>query len=378
MALRAGFLMDMIAGHVTNYRNLRSVVDQDPELEASWHEIHYYKPGGVIERLRERLPVLPSYASGILRGTVEMHHALRERRHQVLFSNSSVGVFFWRVFRRIPTLIDFDSTPVQMDKMPAYTPKPDPAPVARLKWWVSWKMMHAASVLQAWSRWAARSAVADYGIPEHKVVVNPPGVDLDLWRPDPSRRRPPGELPRRVLFVGGDFRRKGGQLLLDWYRTQRPDRVELHIVTRERVPSAPGVFVYHDVQPNSPELIGLYQQSDLFVLPSLAECFGIATIEAMGTGLPVIASEVGGTADIIDSGNNGFIVPGDDVAALTQAIATVLEDPERRRNMGLASRALAEERFDLVTNARRCISFMKGMAQRAANGAAAGERRQSA
>ena len=51
----------------------------------------------------------------------------------------------------------------------------------------------------------------------------------------------------------------------------------------------------------------LYQQADVFVLPSLAEAFGIATVEAMGCGLPVVVSDAGGTADIVDPGVNGYI-----------------------------------------------------------------------
>jgi glycosyltransferase involved in cell wall biosynthesis len=354
--------MDKIAGHVTNYHNLRGVATLDPELEAIWHEIHYYKPGGAIEKIRERvLPVLPTYATGIMRGAWEAHKALRRGSYDALFSNASVGVFFSRTFRRIPTMIDFDSTPLQIDQMGAYNSSADPKPVAAFKWRLTRDMMHAATLLQAWSRWAKQSAIDDYGIPADKIVVNPPGVNLSFWRPNPALREASPQ-PLKVLFVGGDFRRKGGDLLLEWYKLQDPNTVELHIVTREPVDSGLGVYVYHNVQPNSAQLISLYQSSDLFVLPSLGECFGIATVEAMAAGLPVIASHVGGTADIIEVGRNGFIVPGNDVAALRNAISTILEDTTRRKYMGAQSRLLAEERFDLRKNAQRTFNYLKQIA----------------
>jgi glycosyltransferase involved in cell wall biosynthesis len=194
------------------------------------------------------------------------------------------------------------------------------------------------------------------------IVVNPPGVNLGFWRPNPTLRSSSAQHPSKVLFVGADFRRKGGDLLLEWYKGQRPESVELHIVTREPVDSGPGVYVYHNIQPNSDQLIGLYQSSDLFVLPSLAECFGIATVEAMAAGLPVIASDVGGTADIIEPERNGFIVPANDVAALSCAIATILGDAPRRQDMGAQSRLLAEERFDLRKNTQHTFNYLKQIA----------------
>lgn len=363
MSYRIGFIMDQIAGHVTNYRNLRSVAAHDPELQAAWHEIFYYKAGGPIEQVRERLlPFVPTYFSGVMRGAWEVHKAIRHQAYDALFSNASVGVFFNQTFRRVPTMIDFDSTPTQIDQMSAYNSSVDPQPIANFKRRLTRNMMRSASLLQAWSHWAKQSAVDDYGIPADKIVVNPPGVNLDFWQPNPALRSVDSHRPLKVLFVGGDFRRKGGNVLLEWYKNQQPDVCELHIVTREAVETRPGIYLYQDIQPNSEQLITLYQSSDLFILPSLGECFGIATVEAMAAGLPVIASDVGGTADIIESGRNGFIVPGNDVRALSQAIASILEDPQRRQQMGSQSRLLAEERFDLQKNARLTLHYLKQIA----------------
>lgn len=364
MSYHISFTMDQVAGHVTNYHNLRSVAQQDSEIQADWCEIFYYKEGGAIEKIRERLlPFVPTYFSGILRASVDMNRAIRRHQYDALFTNASVAVFFGPAFRQTPTMIDFDSTPLQMDQMEAYTPKRDPKPVEALKFQLFRDMLHSATLLQTWSRWAKESAVKDYGVPPEKIVINPPGINLNLWHPGTAAREESHGRPVRVLFVGGDFRRKGGEQLLEWYQSQDQARYELHIVTREPVEARPGVFVYHNMQPNSPELLRLYMQSDLFVLPSLGECFGIATVEAMGAGMPVIASDVGGTADIIEPGRNGYIVPAGSAYELGRAITAVSDDPDRMHDMGIQSRQMAEERFDLETNARRTLEYLKQIAQ---------------
>ena len=106
----------------------------------------------------------------------------------------------------------------------------------------------------------------------------------------------------------------------------------------------------------------LYQEADLFVLPSRGECFGIATIEAMACGIPVVVTDVGGTADIVEPEGNGYIVPPADPHALGTAIMAVLDDRSRAAAMGRRSRELAEHKFDLVTNARLTLDRLKELA----------------
>ncbi len=357
--LRVGFMMDQIAGHVTNYRNLRRYVDADTSIDPVWWEVNFFDPNGKIERAAKKLRKVPTYVTGVSRGSIELRHGLTSADFDVIYCNSSVAVFFARRLGRTPTLLDFDSTPVQIDRMESYMSPKDPAPVALLKDKMNRRLFHAVHTVQTWSSWARQSFIDDYGVPSDRVVINPPGVDLELWERSGEPRPSDGSV--RVLFVGGDFVRKGGNLLVEWFKQLPPGQVRLDLVTREPVDPHPGLFVHANLTPNSAELLRLYHDADLFVLPSLAECFGIATVEAMAAGLPVVASDSGGTADIIAEGENGHIVAAGDQRALNAALDSLVASPERRLAMGRASRQRAEELFDLRITSRRTIERLQSL-----------------
>jgi glycosyltransferase involved in cell wall biosynthesis len=85
--------------------------------------------------------------------------------------------------------------------------------------------------------------------------------------------------------------------------------------------------------------------ADIFVLPSRSEGFSNAIIEAMAASLPVIATDVGGNAEAVKDGVNGFIVPSEDSAALAEAICVLLGDSSRAVQMGAAGKTLVAEKF---------------------------------
>lgn len=93
------------------------------------------------------------------------------------------------------------------------------------------------------------------------------------------------------------------------------------------------------------DLPALLPQWDIFVMPSLEEGFGVAALEAMAAGLPIVASAVGGIPELVQDGRTGWLVPPADPAALAQRLRELLHNPEQRRVMGAAGRARARERF---------------------------------
>jgi glycosyltransferase involved in cell wall biosynthesis len=103
----------------------------------------------------------------------------------------------------------------------------------------------------------------------------------------------------------------------------------------------------HRAEPNSDALLSLYHQADVFVLPTRAECFGIAAVEAMASGLPVIMGKVGGASDIVEPGTTGWgwlIQP--DVQSVVAALKECLEAPDRLLTLGARGRERAVQRFD--------------------------------
>jgi glycosyltransferase involved in cell wall biosynthesis len=85
--------------------------------------------------------------------------------------------------------------------------------------------------------------------------------------------------------------------------------------------------------------------ADIFVLPSRSEGFSNAIVEALAASLPVVATEVGGNAESVKDGVNGFLVPTEDSSALSAAITHLLSDPSQAKAMGIAGKALVAERF---------------------------------
>ncbi len=358
---RVGMLIEPIAGWATWRQNLERVAPTVPDLDPSWHDIDYQKPGGAIERLRERVRLVPEHQTSIGRATLEFHRGLREGPYSAVLTNSSVALLFSRQLRATPTLFAIDSTQEQIDEMGAYGVVKHSALTQKLKLRLRRRLWDATVLVVATSRWAKAGMVEAYGVPEDKVIVVPFGADVTFWRPpdSPEIREAIG---RRVLFVGGDFRRKGGELLLKWFQRRPKDGVELHIVTRDPVEPTPGVVVHHDIGPYSEKLLQLYQEADVFVLPSLAEAFGIATVEAMGCGLPVVVSDAGGTADIVDPGVNGFITKTGDIRDLGSALESLLADADRRASMGREGRRIAEDRFGLDKTARVTLDLLAELA----------------
>jgi glycosyltransferase involved in cell wall biosynthesis len=84
-----------------------------------------------------------------------------------------------------------------------------------------------------------------------------------------------------------------------------------------------------------------YQFADIFVLTSLSEGMPSVILEAMGCGLPIVASDVGGNNEIIEEGENGYLIKGDDVDTLADRLVTLINDDDLRKRMGDKSRSLA-------------------------------------
>jgi len=103
-----------------------------------------------------------------------------------------------------------------------------------------------------------------------------------------------------------------------------------------------------------PELL---RAMDIFVLPSLAEGISNTILEAMASGLPIVATDVGGNCELVDHGRTGFLVPRADPAAMAAAIRRYVEDSALRREHGAQGRRRCEKTFSIDTMVRRYGEF---------------------
>jgi glycosyltransferase involved in cell wall biosynthesis len=94
-------------------------------------------------------------------------------------------------------------------------------------------------------------------------------------------------------------------------------------------------------------LCSLYATADLYLWPAIGEAYGIALLEAQALGLPVVAGRCGGVPDVVADGVSGLLVAAGDPDAFAQAVAALLDDPDRRRTLGRKAADRVEQRHDL-------------------------------
>lgn len=358
MHYRFGFILEQTLGHRTYAANLRSALSNEPQVTTVWGAVDFDTYGPL-----EHLPLLRNWTIRAGRQCRRQLAALHRAGplDALLFHTQTVAVLALDWLQRVPSIVSLDATPVQIDRMAvAYSHSTGAAPVERLKAALHQACYRAARHLITWSQWTAESLTTDYGVPATKISVIAPGVATDFWR----RAEPPSERsgPVRVLFVGGDFWRKGGATLLAAARALPAGTVEVHIVSRTELNEQPGVMVYHGVQPNSAELRALYHQSDIVCLPTTGDCLPLVLIEAAAAGLPVISTALAAIPEVVRDGETGLLVPPDDVGALAAALRCLVEAPEHRRALGARATALAAEQFDARRNGRRLLALLSQVA----------------
>jgi glycosyltransferase involved in cell wall biosynthesis len=198
------------------------------------------------------------------------------------------------------------------------------------------------------SRWLADlTRYSMLGRKKVHVVYN--GIDLGRFCPSPAVKSHAreGRAPKLLFVAGPNDPTKGLSELLQAFP-----------LVRQRFPSL-SLRVVGDPPPGVGEKEGVelagrisrermaeeYHGCDLFVLPTLADNTPVTLMEAMGSGLAVVATRVGGIPELVSEGVTGKLVARGDVPALARAIQELVEDPAGRDRMGIQARAAAEARF---------------------------------
>ena len=208
-----------------------------------------------------------------------------------------------------------------------------------------------ADLIFAMSEYLRRSFIDDFGLAESRVLAVHAGLNLDVNRiayPRPPR----GSWPPTILFVGRQFGRKGGDVLLDAFTRVRAELPNARLVIvgptgLGEVP--PGTSVLGFLDKSTPAgwdgLCRAYTEADVFCLPTRFEPFGISFLEAMFFGLPCVGTNAWAIPEMVAEGDTGFLVPVDDAIALADRLLVLLGNPELARSMGAAGRRRAESCF---------------------------------
>lgn len=214
---------------------------------------------------------------------------------------------------------------------------------------------------------AAGVVLRDEGARPERVIVIPNGVELEKLSPLASRRRWAADPGRRIILSVGNLHRVKGH---EWIIRALP-RI------RAKIPGA-RLIVVGEGHLRSPlerlalelgmrdavELAGFHEDvvpflaaADIFVLPSEDEGMSRALIEAMGAGLPVVATDVGGNREVVRAGETGLLVPAKDPVALAEAAVSLLDDQMLALRLGAAALARARTHFSAETMIARYVEL---------------------
>lgn len=232
--------------------------------------------------------------------------------------------------------------------------------------WLTRRVLNGARLLIANSRNTAGILRDDWAVPETRIRVVHPGVDVERFAPaapDPAVRARLGWGDRPVVLTVGRLQKRKGQdtMIRALARVRRsvPDVLYAiagdgeergaleELIARESL----GQHVLLMGEVSESILLDCYRQCDLFVLPNRRvgadiEGFGMVLVEAQACGRPVVAGDSGGTAETMDVPHTGRIVSCDGPDALAETVAQLLGDADLRARMGVQARRWACKHFD--------------------------------
>ena len=350
---RFAFAVEYEVGHVTFAKTLQSAVEEAEDVVADWHLQRSVPPAGWQRRLLGPRNYTLQMGARV-RTSLEPHRRVTDA---VLIHTQTAALGCWRLMGRTPFVISTDATPKNIDELAAaYLHRQGSSLEEELKRRIVGGVFRRAACVVPWCEWAARSLREDYGVPDDRIDIIPPGLWLDSW-PVAAERRPG---PCRILFVGGDFNRKGGQFVLQALQDVTA-RWELDVVTRSDIAGTERVRVHRDLSQGDPGLLDLYQQADVFVFPSLGDAVPWVILEAMASRTAVVSTAVGAIPEMVPP-EAGIIVPARDGRRFREAVTALITDGCKRAAMADAGRRRVESHHDARRQAGLILDRMRTVA----------------
>ncbi len=219
----------------------------------------------------------------------------------------------------------------------------------------AFSVMHSQGIT-AVSEFLRDETVRDFGVPAERIEVIPNFIDTEVWHPgkEPCHRSKLAPEGEKIIMHVSNFRplKRLDHVVEIFHRIQKsvPSRLVLVGDGPERLHAAQcaeelGVrdrIVFLGKHTSVDELVSC---ADLFLLPSETESFGLAALEAMACGAPVVASRVGGLPAVVEHGVSGYLFPPGAVDEMAQAGIRILSDDAHHKALSEAGRRIAVERF---------------------------------
>jgi len=215
-------------------RNIQKVVETKADIEATWMWIEFY-PNDLIARIP------PISLNWTLKGGLITRTRLKKLKNEgksfdAAFFNHTIPLMFLQEFRKkVPIVLSLDITPKLLEPYSQeYRGKSNNTRSfgAGIKHSMIRKVYDDASYILPWSRLVKKSLMNDYGVDSKKIEIVPPGIDVLQWNNSNQSDRKEIHDTIHILFVGGDFLRKGGDLLLRIAIRNEFQKCKFHFVTR--------------------------------------------------------------------------------------------------------------------------------------------------
>lgn len=294
-----------------------------------------------------------------------LHHLRHSKADAIFINTQSVALSLTDLASRLPLAVALDATFAQLRDSAWFCPNPASRRLSRFTLapilGSERALLSSARMLLPWSELAANSIRDNYHGTNAKIRVLPPSIDLTRVRSPIERirgRRTACVLPR-LLFIGGDFSRKGGPLLLECFRRHFAKRAELHILTEAPLHGEPGVVVRRGLKPYSPEWIAELDEADMFIFPSRLDTFGIVLLEALAFGVPIISARVGAAEELAARGAPVRLLPELSIPTLRGELELQLAAGGRRLEEANAARSVVETHYSLATNSALLAEWLE-------------------
>lgn len=344
---RALCVLSEVLGNRTYSRRLREAVEQIdgivPVVLTVGADDYQRYPAPRL--LRTSAPLEAEY---VIRKKIR--HELRGDVDLVLVNGWEIALALRHLARRRPFIATMDATPRLAAELAA-AGNASPGGTARslVRSLHHIRFRRLAPHVDCWlppSRWCERSLHRDYGVPTARTHVLYCPIPLDVWTPRPTPR---GER-MRLLFVGNDFSRKGGDFLLELFATRLASFCELAVASND--PGLTDRALPEHVRLlrglDTDALLDHYRRADLLIVPTRRDMIGYVFSEANAVGLPSMACDVGGVGELVRSGQNGYLLPIDAGPDEWSArIRYLWEHPDVHAQFRASARELAEQLLDM-------------------------------